>query len=174
MHVVYRYFFSKKSFVKITVMLCVGRCSDALFLSRRIQPSTHTKHSARSVNLVSLAPAGAARPRLRKFAPPAVVDRWRQGARADSTAAGHFHPSAAATSTVTGASTASGDAICYRGPLHRVSSPRAPVARKTRVADVCFRCFRGMLQMFRTDVAYVAMVCTRMLQASVSNVSSVF
>jgi hypothetical protein len=39
----------------------------------------------------------------------------------------------------------------------------------------------GMLQVFRTDVskvdqdvAYVAMVCTCMLQASVPNVSSVF
>jgi hypothetical protein len=44
-----------------------------------------------------------------------------------------------------------------------------------------FQCFRGMLQVFYTDVtkvdldiAFVAKVCTRMLQASVHNVSSVF
>ena len=52
------------------------------------------------------------------------------------------------------------------------------------VASVCFKgfkYFRGMLLVFHTDVAkvgcdvaYIAMVCTRMLQASVPNVSSVF
>jgi hypothetical protein len=44
-----------------------------------------------------------------------------------------------------------------------------------------FQCFRGMLQVFYTDVAkidldvaFVAKVCTCMLQASVPNVSSIF
>jgi hypothetical protein len=55
------------------------------------------------------------------------------------------------------------------------------VALKAHVASVHFKCFRGMLQVFHTDVAkvdrdvaFVAMVCTRMLQASVPNVSSFF
>jgi hypothetical protein len=45
----------------------------------------------------------------------------------------------------------------------------------------CFRCFRGVLQLFHTDVAkvdqdvaYVAMTYTRMLQGCVLNVSSIF
>jgi hypothetical protein len=55
---------------------------------------------------------------------------------------------------------------------------------KAHVASVhfkCFRCFRGMFQVFHTDVlkvdrdvAFVTMVCIRMLQASVPNVSSIF
>jgi hypothetical protein len=57
---------------------------------------------------------------------------------------------------------------------------------KTHVASVCFKCFRcsrGMLQVFKInivkvdrDVVYVAMDngCIRMMQRSVPNVSSVF
>jgi hypothetical protein len=58
------------------------------------------------------------------------------------------------------------------------------VALKAHVASVCFkcfRCFRGMLQVFHTNVAKVdrrccicCNDCIRMLQVSVSNVSSVF
>jgi hypothetical protein len=50
------------------------------------------------------------------------------------------------------------------------------VALKAHVASVHFKYFRGTLQMFHADVtkvdqdvAYVAMVCTRMSQASIPN-----
>jgi hypothetical protein len=46
---------------------------------------------------------------------------------------------------------------------------RAMLRWKTCVTNICSRCFRGMLHVFHTDVAYVAMVCTRMLKASVPN-----
>jgi hypothetical protein len=49
------------------------------------------------------------------------------------------------------------------------------------VTSVHLKCIRGMLQVFHRDVtkvdrdiAFVAMVCTRMLQAFVPNVSSIF
>jgi hypothetical protein len=55
---------------------------------------------------------------------------------------------------------------------------------KAHVASACFKCFRhfrSMLQVFQMnvakvdrDVAYVVVVCTHMLQAFVSNVSSIF
>ena len=52
---------------------------------------------------------------------------------------------------------------------------------KAQVANVRFKCFKGMLQVFHTDVAKVdrrycicCNGCTRILQASVFNVSFVF
>ena len=53
---------------------------------------------------------------------------------------------------------------------------------KAQAASINFKCFKGILQVFHTvviveldrGVAFVSMVCTCMLQASVSNVSYVF
>jgi hypothetical protein len=54
-------------------------------------------------------------------------------------------------------------------------------AHVARVYFKCFRCVKGMLQVFHTDVAkvdrdvaFVAMVCIRMLQASVLDISFIF
>jgi hypothetical protein len=66
--------------------------------------------------------------------------------------------------------------------MSRLPPPRQftapPVVLKTRVANVCFRYFRDMLHTdvakVDQDVAYVAMVYTRMLQTFVPNVLSVF
>jgi hypothetical protein len=61
------------------------------------------------------------------------------------------------------------------------SKHQRDVALKEHVAIIHFKCFKGILQVFYTnvtkvdrDVAFVGMVYTRMLQAFVPNVSSIF
>jgi ethanolamine utilization microcompartment shell protein EutS len=60
------------------------------------------------------------------------------------------------------------------------SKQQGDIALKAHVVSVCFKCFRGMLQVFYIDVAkvdkdvaHVAMVYTRMFQVYVPNDSSV-
>jgi hypothetical protein len=84
-----------------------------------------------------------------------------------------------------------GAAICCRGRLHRVSSPRRPqhvVPKETRDENICFKYFGDMLQMFHTDVAkvdrdvdmlqwfvqYVASVCSQCFIYFQTYVASVF
>jgi hypothetical protein len=62
-----------------------------------------------------------------------------------------------------------------------IRKQQGDVALKEHVASLCFRDFKGTLQVFHMDVAknrsgcYICYNgCTRMLQASVSNVLSVF
>jgi hypothetical protein len=63
----------------------------------------------------------------------------------------------------------------------RRSRPHQDMMHVLSVHFKCFRCFRGMFQVFNTDVAKVdrgccicCNGCTHMLQASVLNVSSIF
>ena len=102
--------------------------------------------------------AHAARPRPRVDSPRPIARSLHLAARTHSTHCGQLHGGRAPPSAC-------------RGRLHHVNSPRRPchVALKTCVANICsrcFTCFKGTLQVFRMDVANVAMaihVCFKSL-----------
>jgi hypothetical protein len=71
----------------------------------------------------------------------------------------------------------SGFTACYGyGARCRQRRPHWDTMHVASIHFKCFRCFRGMLQVFHTDVGCCICCngCTRMLQTSVPNVSPIF